>query len=290
MRAYWTRKRRSLFTMDHTFRAVISSPRMNSLVSSCAVWIFDPVAAIVDDMPNSPEDGDGDSTCKSRGGGAQQLRDVMALKPNTGASIGSFHARASFPRQAWRWQCCHSIITCYDTTWYLVSRNGIPRRSDVQVPVRVKPFKLAARFRCFAASPARAGAGLRIIEARTQPLESEDRTQTMSRTSSTMERSDLARGQRRRRPPSAVEARVGSRDGARFSSRSTTTTGTGTSSCRTTMQGREQCPPTYKPPYMDVQTVKANLTIDQAAGLEVSPWQCRPPSPSIAAPAHTTWN
>lgn len=55
----------------HTFRAVISSPRINSLVSSCAVWIFDPVvAAIVDDMPINPQDGGDDddvSTCESRG-------------------------------------------------------------------------------------------------------------------------------------------------------------------------------------------------------------------------------
>ena len=177
-------------------------------------------------------------------------------------------------------------------SWHLVSRNGIPRPSDVQVPVRVKPFKTCGEISMFRRLPARCQPCRRTYsKLEAQPSEIKHSTRTMSRTSSSLERSDLGRGQRRRRPPSAVEARVGSRDGARSSSRSTTTAGTGTSSCWTTMQGREQWPPTYKPPYMDVQTVKANLTIDQAARLEVSPWCCGTPSlsPSRTVPVHTTW-
>ena len=84
-----------------------------------------------------------------------------------------------------------------------------------------------------------------------------------------MERSELGTRQgKRRQAPAAAEARVvGSRDGARSSSRSTDATSS--SSCWTMMEGRGQRPPAYKPPYMDVQTVKTNLTMDQAAVLEV---------------------
>lgn len=89
-----------------------------------------------------------------------------------------------------------------------------------------------------------------------------DSTRTMSMVHSSISNSCPKTTQRKKQQMSATNKGGGSRDAARSA-----TCTTARSYCMPNVE--EGCPAHYKPPYMDVQTVKTNLMVDQKAMLEV---------------------